>query len=165
MADLTVTDKSVQADVTESRGLGERLLGLYNRGGVVKAYRITYVNDSGGALADGSIVQLCTVPAGIILPHSFITTSAFGAARTLDMGTQEYIDTNGDTVASDIDALFDGLDVSAALTNKEVGTDTNSLAKGDGLIVTGQVDILAKVIGGTLPVSGTIEGFIFMITA
>lgn len=165
MAALTISDKSVQADIRENTGLGNHLLGLYDRGGSVKATRFTYVNDSGAALDDGDIVQLCTVGPCLILPTSVVTTSAFGTGRTLDMGTQEYKDRNGTTVVSDIDAILDGLDVSSANVNKVVGTDTASLTKGDGLLVTGQTDILAKVIGGTLPVSGTIEGFIFSIDA
>ena len=164
MAELTIADRSTQADVLDTAVLGNRLLGLYDRGGHIKAQRFTYTNDSGGALADGSIVKLCTVGPCLILPSTHFATSAFGASRTLDMGVQEYVDVDGEVVASDIDALIDGLDVSSAVAHKVVGTDTASLALGDGLVVSGQADILAKVIGGTLPTSGTVHGVIYYIS-
>lgn len=163
MAPLTVTDKSAQADLITNTGLGNHLLGQRDRGGNVKALRFEYINDTGAALADGSIVQLTTVGPGVILPGSTISTSAFGVGRTLDVGLQEYENQNRETVVSDIDALVDGLDVSSAVAHQTFGGATNSLTAGAGLVVTGQVDILAKVIGGTLPVNGTIEGIILVL--
>lgn len=164
MAALTVADNSTQVDVLDAAVLGNRLLGLYDRGGHVKAQRFTYINDTGAALADGSIVKLAVVGPCLILPTSTFSTSAFSSGRTLDIGTQEYVDTDGATVASNIDALADGVDVSSAVVQQTFGESTASLTIGDGLVVTGQVDILAKVIGGTLPVNGTIEGIIHYIS-
>lgn len=163
MADLTIADKSTQATTTTNTGLGNRHLGLYDRGGNIKAVRYSYINDSGAALNDGDIVQLCSIGPCLVLPTSVITTSAMGTGRTLDVGFQEYTETDGDTVSSDIDAFLDGLDVSSAVLDKRFGSDTASLTKGDGHVLTGRTDVLAKIIGGTLPTNGTLEGFIFVI--
>jgi hypothetical protein len=163
MTALTVVDKSTQFDTLESN-LGNKHLGKYDRGGVVQAVRFTYTNDSGDALADGDIVKLAKVANCLILPNSFLFSSAMGTGRTLDVGVQEYVDYNGTTVASNIDALLDGLDVSAAVEMKIFGEDTASLTRPAGLEIKGQADILAKIIGGTLPANGTLKGMLFIIS-
>lgn len=164
MALLTVTAKSTQATRTTRTSVGEKLLNRYNAGGHIQAYQFYYKNETGSTLAANSIIQLCTIGPCHVLPTSVITTSALGTGRTLDVGTQEYVDTAGTTVASEIDAFLDGLDVSSAVSLKPFGEDTASNTYGDGVTVDGQVDILAKIIGGTFPTNGIVQGIIFAIT-
>ena len=164
MAALTITAKSTQATRTTNTGIGEKLLDRYNAGGHIQAYRFFYQNTTGGTIAANSIIQLCTIGPCHVLPNSEITVSAFGASRTLDVGLQEYVDTAGDTVASDVDAFLDGLDVASAVSGTTFGSDTNSTAYGDGVTIDGQVDVVAQVLGGTLPNNGIIQGVIFAVT-
>lgn len=161
MALLTIADYSTQGDTLNTK-IGNNKLGQFDRGGVVQAVRFTYTNTSGGALADGSHVFLAKVGPCLILPNSFFSVSAFGASRTLDVGIQEFTLRDGTTVASDIDALIDGWDVSSAAESTLSGLTSG--ADPVGYEVTGQTDILAKVLGGTLPVNGTIKGILFIIS-
>lgn len=110
-----------------------------------------------GALAANGTMGLLWLPPGRVrvLPHlSRITTSAFGAGRTLDLGHDAYMKRPpGITVeADDPDSFIDGLDVSAAVTASVVGTalkfDMYSL---DGVLV------YATVLGGTMPDAATVE--------
>lgn len=109
------------------------------------------------AVAADSTIGLLWLPSGRkrILPHlSRITTSAFGAGRTLDVGHEAYMrrPPDNDLEAADPDAFIDGLDVSSAVTATPVGTalkfDMYSMA---------EVLVYATVLGGTLPVNGTVE--------
>lgn len=163
MAKFTITGKSTQATTYTNTGLGNRLLGLYDRGGRVKAKPFTYTNTSGAALADGSYVELCSVGPCRILPNSFVSTSAMGTARVLNLGFQEYKDREKATVSGDANALLADYDVAAATYYKVIATDTASLAGQAGLDITGPTQILAQVTGGTLPTNGTIKGVIFVI--
>lgn len=162
MALLPIADKSSQADITTSNGLGNRSLGLYDRGGPVKAFRFSYTNDTGGTLAAGSNIQLATVGPCLILPTSTISVSALGASRTLDLGFQEHEDNEDNTVAADIDALIDGADVSAAIDTTLLAVGVDAVKEG-GLELKAQTDILAQINGGTIPNGATIEGFLFVI--
>lgn len=164
MALLTVDYKSTQATRTTRTTIGEQLLDRYDAGGHLQAYQFYYKNETGGTIAADSIIQLCTIGPCHVLPTSVITTTAFSTSRTLDVGLQEYVNTAGDTVASDIDAFLDGLDVSSAVSNTMFGSDTASTAYGAGVTIDGQVDVLAKILGGTLPSNGIIQGVIFAIT-
>lgn len=110
-----------------------------------------------GALAASGTMGLLWLPPGRVrvLPHlSRITTSAFGAGRTLDIGHDQYMKRPpGNTVeAADPDAFIDGLDVSSAVTANVVGTalkfDMYSL---EGVLVYG------TVLGDTMPDAGTVE--------
>lgn len=163
MALFTITAKSTQATRTTKTGLGEKLLDRYEEGGGLIATRFYYKNETGGTIAADSIIQLCRVGPCLILPTSFICTTAFGSSRTLDVGLQEYTDIRGNTVAGDIDCLLDGLDVASAVAHKLFGTDTASETYGQGKEILGQTDVVAKVIGGTMPNNGIIQGIIFSV--
>jgi len=110
------------------------------------------------ALSANGTMALVTLPPGrvrIIPQLSRITTSAFGASRTLDVGYGAFQDRpsgTADPVAADPDALIDGLDVSAAVTAGVVGT----LLKLDLYSLTGVV-VQGTVLGGTFPAAGTVE--------
>jgi len=110
-----------------------------------------------GALAANGTMGLFWLPPGRkrILPHlSRITTSAFGAGRTLDIGHDEYMKrpAGNDPEAADPDALVDGLDVSSAVTADPLGT-----ALKFDMYSLDETLIYATVLGGTMPDAGTVE--------
>lgn len=163
MAPLTITAKSTQATRTTRTGVGEKLLNRYDEGGVIKATRFYYKNETGSTLAADSIIQLCKVGPCLILPTSVISVTAFSTSRTLDVGLQEYTDIRGNVTASEIDGLLDGLDVSSAVSNVAFGSQTASNTYGVGWYVDGQADVVCKVLGGTMPNNGIIQGIIFSV--
>ena len=119
----------------------------------------------GTALSANDTIGLVWLPPGRkrILSHlSKIKTSAFGAGRTLDLGHDAYLKRpvgvgSGSTEAADPDALIDGLDVSSAVNavftepSGDLWFDMYSLDK---------VLLYATVLGGTMPVGGTMSGLI-----
>lgn len=109
-----------------------------------------------GALAADGTMALFYLPPGRkrILPHlSRISTSAFGASRTLDIGHAEYSKaTPSTTEAEDEDAFLDGLDVSSAVAANVLGTDLKF-----DMYSTDEVLVFGTVKGGTMPDAGTVE--------
>ena len=114
------------------------------------------------ALADGSTIGLAWLPPGRkrILPNlSRISTSAFGAGRTLDIGHGAYLDRPAGLSTSDADedddAFVAALDVSGAVAATAFGTgikfDMYSMA---------EVLLFATINGGTMPTGATLEGYI-----
>lgn len=108
------------------------------------------------ALAANGTMALFNLPSGRkrVLPHlSRISTSAFGAGRTLDLGHAAY--TKGapaNQEAEDADAFIDGLDVSSAVAAQPVG----SSLKFDMYSVD-EVLVFATVLGNTMPANATVE--------
>lgn len=110
-----------------------------------------------GALAANGTMGLLWLPPGRkrILPNlSRITTSAFGAGRTLDVGHDAYMSrpADNDVVAADPDAFIDGLDVETAVTAGVVGTGLKF-----DLYSMDEVLVYATVLGDTFPDAGTVE--------
>ena len=124
--------------------------------------RVAYfLHTQDGAGDATSTVDLVKLPAGkgrILVRSSFLAASAFGSSRTLDIGYVAHTDTNGDTVAVDVDAVLDGLDVSGA-TNAMLGTGTATV---DTYLYDSNapLTIQAVVAGGTIPTAATLEGYI-----
>lgn len=110
-----------------------------------------------------STVDLVHVPANskIVKSLSEIVVSAFGSARTLDIGHVAYTRQNGVAQVLVADNILDGGDVSSAAA-LALGAGTN--AAGDNTIDLENRDIVviqAKVTGtGTIPAGATIKGFI-----
>lgn len=112
------------------------------------------------ALADGSTIGLLWLPPGRkrILPNlSLLTASAFGAARTLDVGHDAYMKRppNETLEADDPNAFIAARDVSGATTAVAFG----NAIKFD-MYSTEEVLVYATVNGGTMPVGATLEGCI-----
>lgn len=113
------------------------------------------------ALAANDQIDLCDLPPGRvrILPFlSRISTSAFGAGRTLDLGHRAYNARPVGTIdpeAEDGDALIDGLDVSAAVNAAAFSTSL----KFDMYSVQ-EKRIFATVLGGTMPIGATLAGML-----
>jgi hypothetical protein len=121
--------------------------------------RMDYFSFTQGAAAGdaNSLVNLVSIPAGrvrIIGHLSFIRFAAFGASRTLDIGTMAYSEPDGDAVVAVVDNLLDGADVATAGTSvftKNTSVLVNSVAG---------VGIQAKVLGGTIPAGTVMTGVI-----
>lgn len=131
--------------------------------GKVKMLRFSFTQ--GAAAGDAaSLQELVKVPAGVvrvILSLSRIAHSAFGAARTLDLGWLAYTDTNGAAVAADPNGLDDGVDVSSAgsfIPGGTVGGDETFLFESNGgLTLTTQNN------DGTIPIGATLNGYIMYV--
>lgn len=129
--------------------------------GRVRFAKVTHTQDGAGDAT--STVDLIKLPAGrvrLLGPLCQLRFSAFGAARTLDVGWTAYTDIDGAAVVADADGLDDGIDVSSAGT-MPLGTntavtdgDTYEFESDDGVVLQ------ATVLGGTIPDAATIKGFI-----
>jgi hypothetical protein len=126
-------------------------------------FRLQYFSLPAVAVAGdaSTTVDLCDLPPGRtrILPcMSRISTTAFGAGRTLDVGHRAYQARDaeaGDPEAEDADALIDGMDVSGA-----VNAAAFSTALKFDIYSKQEVTLFATVLGGTIPVAATINGFV-----
>ncbi len=126
--------------------------------GRMRKIRFDFVQ--GAAAGDAtSTVSLVILPKGrnrIYLRDCIIAFSAFGAARTLDIGYAAYTDRDGNAVAAAPAAFVDDLDVSAAGTSSfagEVGGEESFLFESRD-----SVTIIATVAGGTIPAAATLNG-------
>lgn len=111
-----------------------------------------------------SKVNLCILPPGrgrILKLLSKYSTSALGAARTLDIGHTGWTKMDGTEQAAVADVLVDGDDVSAAVVNETMGNGANA---DDSMFVVydskDPITIQALVAGDTLDAGETIEGFV-----
>jgi hypothetical protein len=117
------------------------------------------------AYAANDQVELCKLPPGrkrILEQESFIKCSAFGAARTIDIGHRAYSKRNpgigsASQEAEDGDAFVDGLDVSAAITTP---VKFNLPFLKFDIFSQEEVTIFMTILGGTMPVGATLEGYI-----
>lgn len=112
---------------------------------------------NGGALAANDTILLFRLPPGRkrILPNlSRITCTAYGVGRTLDIGHKKYLKSGMPYAeeADDVDAFVDGMDVSAALNSAVMSTTLKF-----DMFSTTEVDIYATILGGTLPLDGTLQ--------
>lgn len=114
------------------------------------------------AYAANDQVDLCELPSGFkrIVPClSRITSSALGAARTINLGHRAYMkrpsDNTDTTEAENGTAFIAGMDVSAAVNAAAWSTvlkyDTYSLQ---------EIGIYMTILGGTMPIGARIEGFL-----
>jgi hypothetical protein len=114
-------------------------------------------NVTTAAGSDGDTIALIKLPSGkkrVVLPMSRIAFSAFGAARTMDLGWEAYTDQDGTAVAADPNGLDDGIDVSSAGTVNPGGTvggaETYLFDSRDGVVITAQINDAAIGAGETL---------------
>lgn len=124
----------------------------------VETFSFTQATANGDA---GSYAYLVNLPAGkvkVILPLSRIAFSAFGAARTLDLGWLAYEDKDGATVVADPNGLDDGVDISSAGSVNPSGTvggaETYTFESKSGVTLSAQIN------GDTLVVGNTLKGYI-----
>jgi len=154
MAVLTLTTNQAAAN------LGGRKLPSYNDQArtFVQEFNLPTVAVAGDI---GTTIRLFKIPPGIYRFHrqpSFVTASAFGAARTLDIGWEAYVDKDGTAVAVSAAGLNSAIDVSAATitTPTKLGvalaTEYKDFESRDG------VWIYATLAGGTIPTTATLTG-------
>jgi len=124
-----------------------------------------YFDHTRAAVGDAnSTVDLIDVPAGrvrIVMPDFVIANSAFGAARTMEVGHTGYTDKDGTVVAADDDAFDTAVDVSAAATTKldtAVGADPTMYFN-----TRSGFTIQVKIENGTSPAAATLKGYVGLI--
>ena len=115
----------------------------------------------GAAAGDAtSTALLARIPANSkVIGHlSKVYHSAFGAARTLDVGYKAYTDVDGTAVAADPNFFASAVDVALAGSFLLDESDTQAAQKGREF--NGQADIDAVVAVDTIPVGATLNGFV-----
>jgi hypothetical protein len=130
--------------------------------------RIAFFSFTNGAVAGdaNSTVELCKLPPGAkrILPGlSRVSTSAFGAARTLSIGHRAYTKQNteaGGAVfstdeAASANALVNAMDISGAVNGAAFGTSVKY-----DMFSHNEITLYATVAGGTTPAAATISGYV-----
>lgn len=136
---------------------GARPRTLDDHGKVRIQYFIVDVEVAGDA---DSEIELCDLPPNAVrvIPNmSYIESSAFGAGRTLDIGHRAYRTTSDYAVEpqdEDFTAFAENLDIAAAGTTKlsdKLKHDTYS---------KGEVRVVARVQGGSVPVGAKLQGYI-----
>lgn len=113
-----------------------------------------------------SVQSLIKLPAGrirVLTNISKFRNSAFGAARTLDVGYAAYTNLAGTAVVADPDFFSSAVDVSsAALTLMDESTTpdlSHALDSTTGIVVNSTVS------GGTIPAAATIKGYVLYVIA
>lgn len=113
---------------------------------------------------DTSYVAFIDIPSGrvrLVMPSSEVSSSAFGAARTLDVGHGGYTNKDGTIVPASDDFFGSAIDISAASRNVLLNTDgedqTFFFNTRSGFIIRGRVN------GGTSIEAATLSGFFEMI--
>lgn len=131
--------------------------------GKLRIGRFTFTQSGAGDA--NSTVALAKLPPGrvrVIAALSRIANSAFGAARTLDIGHQAYTGFDGQQVSADEDAIDAAQDVSGAGNYSPTGTlgddETILFESQDGVVLE------AKVKGGTIPNGATLKGYFLYVT-
>lgn len=127
--------------------------------------KYAYFSFTQGAVAGdaNSLANLITLPPGeirLLKTESKFVCSAFGSARTLDIGYLAHTKRDGTAVNASIDAVLDGGDVSAA-AGLTCGAGTNALGTDPCLLLDSKsgVTIQAKCLGDTLPAGATLKGY------
>lgn len=121
-------------------------------------FELTATAEAGDAESE---IDLCDLPNGrvrVIHLLSRINHSAFGAARTLNIGHREYQNRDNSQeplIAEDEDAFAAGVNVANAGNGVALGTKTKM-----DLYSKGGVKVYATVKGGTIPAGATISGYI-----
>ena len=119
--------------------------------GRVRVNSFTYTQSGAGTAGD--TVNLCTLPGGNIRIVSLtVSTSAFGASRTLKVGHTAYVNLAKATVAANSTAFLPSTSIATAVvTTTHV---TQKLTSREGILVQALIE------GGTLPDAATITGTI-----
>ena len=124
--------------------------------------KFTFTQDGAGDA--GSIARLTKLPSGrtrVLSRESWVSCSAFGSGRTLNVGHTEYKNRLGETVAENADAIADGLSVVAAADLRMGDSTTAGVAAMDlEFDANDTPEIIAKVVGGTIPDGAKLEGWI-----
>lgn len=137
-------------------------LGTSEHHGVVRVAYFSCTQSGAGDAA--STLDLVRIPAGkvrILKMSSKLICSAWGAARTLNVGHTGYTKPDNSAQAASAACIADTIDVSAA-ASKELGTGTGGLGTDPTLLIesTSGALIQAVVAGGTIPDGATLNGYV-----
>ena len=127
--------------------------------------RILYFSHTQVGAGDAtSTVDLVSLPAGkvrLLKREVHLVCSAFGVARTLDIGYTAHTQPDGTAVVAAADVILDGADVSA-LANLQGGVGTNALTADPTILFNSKSGVLiqAVVAGGTIPDAATLSGWV-----
>lgn len=151
------TEKSTQV-TNENNGVANESV---NYKGLVHFFQFDFTQ--GAAAGDiNSTMDLIKLPPGkwrFLKKQSIVYVSAFGAARTLDIGHTGYTEPDDDVVAADEIAIHSAADASAA-GSFEPGDELEGAGEDGSLIINTRTTVViqAKVEGGTIPAGATIKG-------
>lgn len=125
-------------------------------GGRVKSWYFNFTQGAAAGDAD-STARLALMPAGKVrILKAVVTSSAFGAGRTVDIGYAQHSDLDSQLVVADPDFFAAGIDVVAAGTDEV--TPNRAVTSKSGFALTAQVK------GATIPAGATLEGFILYVS-
>ena len=163
---MTVTDqKSVQVTNRDAGVANESVSGF---GGRIYCMVVNTVQAALGCA--NSTFQLGVLPPGkwrYLSMLSRVRTTAFGTARTLDIGTGAYTNPDGTAVAADEDAIHSAKDVSSATNWNPGQTDEldDAAAEFGTLLINSKTPVTITGIckAGTVPVSARIDGMLFFL--
>lgn len=153
MATITVTHQTADSEALDTI-FGNNLVSSFGKEGVVHTKVFQFTNDTGANIAANSIIEFGVINNCLILNSSGLINSALGSGVTFDLGIQEYYGAGGTVVTGDIDALVDG----AAMENatKTTFAALTSGANPGGYRVTGQTQLMGKILGAVMPDAGVI---------
>ena len=131
---------------------------VLNDGSVDGTTKIWTFTQGAAAGDDLSTARLFVLKANEVLStHTMsVAFSAFGAARTLNIGHEAYTVPGSTETAADPNAIADGIDVSAAGRAVVADAPTSNLDSFGPFNV--DIVIVAQVDGGTIPAAATING-------
>ncbi|WP_414464361.1 hypothetical protein [Hyphomicrobium sp. DY-1] len=135
-----------------------------DEGGKLRIARFNFVQAGAGDAT--STVDLVDLPRGrvnIVTALSKVAWSAFGSARTLDIGLRAYTKIDNSVNAEAPAELDDDIDVSSAGTAAP-GSDLSSKDKIRTVTSQQGVTVFASVAGGTIPDGATLDGYIVYTT-
>lgn len=131
--------------------------------------RVFYFSFTQGAAAGdaNSLANLVTIPPGkcrLLKRESNFVCSAFGEARTLDIGYLAHTKQDGTAVNASVDAICDGADVSA-IANIQCGNAGNAIGTDPSILLDSKegVTLQAKCLGDTLPAGATLKGYFVVV--
>lgn len=146
---------------TEFAAIRDKNLPLDNRDFHSRLRFLRFTFTQGAAAGDVNSLQYLTkLPAGkisVLTDKSKVWFSAFGASRTLDIGFDAYDNPQGTEQSADVDGLLDGEDVSGAGSAAMLGASDGGILEFHS---KEGVDIVAKVLGDTIPVGATLKGYL-----
>lgn len=130
-------------------------------GGVDKTFDFDFTQSAAAGDAT-STAELVRIPAGrwyVHLDRCYAAWSAFGTARTLDIGWAAYTAPDGTAVVADPNGFDDAIDVAAA-GGAAMGSDASTTCPGKKKLFNSRdgVSIIATVAGGTIPAAATLIG-------
>lgn len=126
--------------------------------------RIAVFHHTQAAAGDvNSKINLCNLPFGPVrVLGVHVNSSAFGAARTLDIGHTGYTGMDGVAVVAAEDAFVSALDISGAVDSfKRAGGAT---AAGVFIQSKGGFTVQAKVEGDAIDIGETLNGWVEYVT-